>query len=218
MALRLNGATSGYVELNAPAVAASNTLTLPNGNGTSGQYLQTDGSGGLSWQTVTDDSGAEWVDGTAQSPSGVSEVLYTGLPTNVREVVVTLDGISWTTGSYLQFQLGDSSGLVGGSDYLHSYAFLQQAAVVAGGRVGSDAFVVGIWTSASHSVRGSIRFTNTSGNIWVANGQFSSSLDNTQIQIAGGVPLSNPLERIAIQNRAGNNFDAGTVNIHYITT
>ena len=52
MALRLNGQTSGYVELDAPAVAGSNTLTLPNGNGTSGQYLQTNGSGGLSWQTI----------------------------------------------------------------------------------------------------------------------------------------------------------------------
>ena len=49
MALRLNGATSGYVELNAPAVAGSNTLTLPNGNGSSGQVLSTDGSGALSW-------------------------------------------------------------------------------------------------------------------------------------------------------------------------
>jgi len=51
MALRLNGATSGYVELNAPDEAGSNTLVLPNGNGTSGQYLQTNGSGGLSWVT-----------------------------------------------------------------------------------------------------------------------------------------------------------------------
>jgi hypothetical protein len=54
MALRLNGQTSGYVELEAPATAGSNTLTLPNGGGSSGQYLQGDGSGGLSWQTVTD--------------------------------------------------------------------------------------------------------------------------------------------------------------------
>ena len=52
MALRLKGATSGFVELNAPDEAGSNTLTLPDGNGTSGQYLQTNGSGGLSWQTV----------------------------------------------------------------------------------------------------------------------------------------------------------------------
>ena len=53
MTLRLNGSTSGYVEIDAPATAGSNTLVLPTGNGTSGQYLQTDGSGGLSWQTVT---------------------------------------------------------------------------------------------------------------------------------------------------------------------
>jgi len=64
MALRLNGATSGFVELNAPATAGSNTLTLPDGNGTSGQYLQTNGSGGLSWQTVASLSNAEDGSGT----------------------------------------------------------------------------------------------------------------------------------------------------------
>jgi len=53
MTLRLNGSTSGFVEIDAPAVAGSNTLTLPNSGGSSGQYLQTNGSGGLSWQTVT---------------------------------------------------------------------------------------------------------------------------------------------------------------------
>jgi hypothetical protein len=56
MTIRLNGQTSGYVELEAPNAAGSNTLVLPDGNGTSGQYLQTNGSGALSWQTVTDTS------------------------------------------------------------------------------------------------------------------------------------------------------------------
>ena len=51
MALRLTGQTSGYVELEAPAVAGSNTLTLPDGNGSSGQVLSGDGSGALSWTT-----------------------------------------------------------------------------------------------------------------------------------------------------------------------
>lgn len=49
MTLRLNGSTSGYVEIDAPAAAGSNTLVLPTGNGSSGQYLQTNGSGALSW-------------------------------------------------------------------------------------------------------------------------------------------------------------------------
>ena len=53
MALRLNGSTSGYAAIDAPAVAGSNTLVLPTGNGTNGQFLQTNGSGAMSWGTVT---------------------------------------------------------------------------------------------------------------------------------------------------------------------
>jgi hypothetical protein len=49
MTIRLNGATSGYTEIDAPAVAGSNTLVLPTGNGSSGQVLSTNGSGALSW-------------------------------------------------------------------------------------------------------------------------------------------------------------------------
>ena len=49
MSLRLNGSTSGYVEIDAPATAGSNTLVLPTGNGSSGQVLSTNGSGALSW-------------------------------------------------------------------------------------------------------------------------------------------------------------------------
>jgi hypothetical protein len=49
MTIRLVGSTSGYTEIDAPAVAGSNTLVLPTGNGSSGQVLSTNGSGALSW-------------------------------------------------------------------------------------------------------------------------------------------------------------------------
>lgn len=49
MGVRLNGQTSGYVELDAPATAGNNTLKFPNGNGSSGQVMTTDGSGNLSF-------------------------------------------------------------------------------------------------------------------------------------------------------------------------
>jgi len=45
----LSGATSGTVTIAAPAAAGSNTLTLPTSNGTAGQFLQTNGSGALSF-------------------------------------------------------------------------------------------------------------------------------------------------------------------------
>lgn len=43
MALRLNGSTSGYVELNAPAVAGSQSLTIPYGILQVVQTVKTDG-------------------------------------------------------------------------------------------------------------------------------------------------------------------------------
>jgi hypothetical protein len=52
MTLRLNGSTSGYTEIDAPAVAGNNTLVLPANNGTTGQFLQTNGSGGLGWSDL----------------------------------------------------------------------------------------------------------------------------------------------------------------------
>ena len=58
MAIKLNGSTSGSVALDAPADTSPSgtdvTLTLPTSAGSSGQYLQTNGTGTLSWQTVAD--------------------------------------------------------------------------------------------------------------------------------------------------------------------
>ena len=54
MGIRLKGQTSGYVEIKAPATAADNTLTFPNGNGSNGQILTTDGSGNLSFSNPAD--------------------------------------------------------------------------------------------------------------------------------------------------------------------
>lgn len=67
MTIRLNGQTSGYVELEAPATAGSNTLVLPTNNGTSGQYLQTNGSGGLSWAGVSSPAILQVVQATANT-------------------------------------------------------------------------------------------------------------------------------------------------------
>ena len=53
MTLKLNGSTSGYTAIDAPASAGSNTLVLPTSNGSANQVLKTDGSGNLSWGAQT---------------------------------------------------------------------------------------------------------------------------------------------------------------------
>ena len=49
--ITLNGSTSGSAQIKVPAVAGSTVFQLPSGNGSSGQFLKTDGSGSLSWDS-----------------------------------------------------------------------------------------------------------------------------------------------------------------------
>lgn len=72
MTLRLNGSTSGYTEIDAPASAGNNTLVLPTGNGSSGQILGTDGAGNLSWVERASTS----VPATATSTGRAGQVAY----------------------------------------------------------------------------------------------------------------------------------------------
>lgn len=69
MTLRLEGSTSGYVELDSPAVGGNNTLVLPSGNGSSGQVLTTNGSGALSWSSGIS-PGVVMFFGSGNLPSG----------------------------------------------------------------------------------------------------------------------------------------------------
>ena len=84
MTLRLNGSTSGYTEIDAPAVAGSNTLVLPTGNGSSGQVLSTNGSGALSWATITSlGTGQTWTNVTSSRAVGTTYTNSTSLPITV---------------------------------------------------------------------------------------------------------------------------------------
>ena len=85
MALRLRGATSGYIELKAPASAGDNTLTLPVNNGSANQLLKTDGSGNLSW--VDDNSGVSLSGSTNNTIATV-----TGANALTGEANLTFDG------------------------------------------------------------------------------------------------------------------------------
>lgn len=50
--LRLSGSTSGYVGISPAAAAGSTTYTLPSADGTTGQFLSTNGTGTLSWASA----------------------------------------------------------------------------------------------------------------------------------------------------------------------
>jgi len=127
MALRLNGSSSGYVELDVPAAAGSHTLTLPDGGGSSGQYLQTNGSGGLSWagagkilqvrQTFKSDTFTT-ASTTYTDLTGLSVSITPASTSNNILIFYYINGSNTTAGNTVAFQLvrNSTSIAVGDSD------------------------------------------------------------------------------------------------------
>jgi hypothetical protein len=76
MTLRLNGSTSGYVEIDAPATAGNNTIVLPSGNGSANQLLKNGSTAGsLEFSSsVYIDSSQRLLVGTSSSTDDVRAV------------------------------------------------------------------------------------------------------------------------------------------------
>jgi len=208
MALRLNGSNTGYVELDVPADAGSHTLTLPDGGGSSGQYLQTNGSGGLSWQTVTT-TDTNLTRGTnVASTSGIA-VEFTSISSDVKRITLALNEISTNGSSNHLIQIGDSGGFEN-SGYLGGVVYT-------GPGMSSSVSTSGwLYNQPQNSsiFSGHITVSNPTGNIWVCSGVGYRSDDGYAWTFAGSKTLSGTLDRIRLTTVNGSDtFDAGNVNI-----
>ena len=60
MGLSLRGATSGAIDINAPAVAGDNTITLPSNNGSANQFFRNSGTAGIvTYSSLTENSSGD---------------------------------------------------------------------------------------------------------------------------------------------------------------
>jgi len=207
MALRLNGSTSGYVELNAAATSASNTLTLPNGNGSSGQYLQTNGSGALSWAS----GGYTWL--STVSFSGSSSVTITGINTNARDILVVFSQISGNSGGEFWMRAGNTT-----IDTNNNYWWSTYSSGV--GRNWENAVnayktTTSGYTSSGHSYSGHIRLTRVSATgIWAISHVHGSKVDGPSM--GGGFwNNSSGIGRLLFTPTTGS-FDDGEMTVGYI--
>lgn len=202
MTLRLNGSTSGYTEIDAPAVAGSNTLVLPTGNGTNGQFLQGNGSGTLSW------SGSLTL-GTAQNSTSGTSIDFTGIPSWAKRVTVMFDNVSTTGTSVIIVQIGSSGGIETTS---YSGGASNQSPTYTANTVG---FLINSSMLAAASNSGHAVLTTISSNKWI----FSTAIQsgNTNLAIGTGAKtLSGTLDRVRITTVGGTDtFDAGSINIMY---
>jgi hypothetical protein len=110
--VRINGDTSGYIELASPAAAGSNTITLPSSNGSANQLLKNSGTAGtLDWSTLTEDSSGNLnIDsGTLYVDASNNRV---GVGTTSPRNVLDVNGTIYVAGGN-QIQITGSGGTTG---------------------------------------------------------------------------------------------------------
>ena len=208
MTIRLNGQTSGYVELEAPDAAGSNTLVLPTGNGTSGQYLQTNGSGTLSWQTV---STSNLTRGTVAATTSGTSVDFTSLPTGIKKLTLILDSVSVNAANNISVRLS-TGGTFLTTGYESQSMRIQDVASSASS-ADSASFALINNDNASRKWTGSFTWHNITGNVWVMSGNCNSDSTARAIVSGGRVDLGGVLDGIRLYSPA--TFDNGQINVMY---
>jgi len=207
MPVKLNGATSGSVTIDAPAVAGTNTLTLP---------AVTDTLVGLAaTQTLTNKTiqGGAITSATAQASTSGTSIDFTSIPSWVKRITVMFSGVSTNGTSIRQAQLGAGSvttsgytssgfGWTGGTNGVASTTgiiFDGQAPVAA---------------TAYNAV---MTINNFGNNTWVASSLIAATTGTVQQFIStGAITLSGTLDRVRITTVNGTDtFDAGSINILY---
>ena len=209
MALRLNGQTTGYTELNAPANGDSVVLTMPSTDGNAGQYLQTDGAGALSWQTVTDTNTGAWTELTSSSVSG-AETIITGIPSTAIHVRVIFDEIAGN-GDW-GFRAGTSSGLA--STGYQTFAGYWGTAATGASNFTAEWRVEG---PGINPYGGQLDLIKRDGNNWEAWGYAfrDDGVSNGAIrQFFGHVALGGALDRVGV-TALGATFSAGNIYAWY---
>jgi hypothetical protein len=210
MTIRLNGSTSGYTEIDAPAVAGSNTLVLPTGNGSADQALVTNGSGTLSFA----DRGRMTL-ATAQNSTSGTSIDFTGIPSWVKRVTVMFNGVSTNGTSIVQVQIG--SGSISASGYASTASYSNAAGAYT---YATGGFILDSTNTALAAISrsGLLQLVLVGSNTWIASGNISGgSVGQVTNCCAGNSPaLSGTLDRVRITTVNGTDtFDAGSINILY---
>jgi hypothetical protein len=106
MSIRLNGSTSGYTEIDAPAVAGSNTIVLPSGNGSANQLLKNGSTAGtLGWSSMVETATGVGIGTT--SPGFKTEIVDTlQADANLNYSLAIRGDDSGTSGESAQIFLG----------------------------------------------------------------------------------------------------------------
>lgn len=213
MTLRLNGSTSGYTELDAPAVAGNNNIKLPAGNGSAYQIVRNGAvAGQLEYaDAVTLDTVNAGGTNPFPSTGGPTAVEFTAIPSWVSKITVILSGVSISGTDLIQIQLGSGSFATSG--------YLSGATTFASGSTNAANSTTGMIIqgsgTASLVIHGIATLARIAGNTWVMSFSGGTSEAGRTLLGGGSIALGGTLDRLRVKTDGTNTFDAGSINIMY---
>lgn len=182
--INIAGDTSGTLTLSAPAVAGSNTVTLPAATGTISLLTQAT---------------------SVASTSGTS-IDFTGIPSWAKRITVMFNGVSTNGTSNIQVQIG--AGSVTTSGYNSSASTSTVAVNVTSG------FIITAQFTAATAQNGICVITTLGSNAWVSSGNSAFNNASATNVSGGSIALGGTLDRIRITTVNGTDtFDAGSINV-----
>jgi hypothetical protein len=159
----------------------------------------------------TADGRSRLILGTVASPSGVSLVDFTGIPSWAKRITVMFNGLSTNGTSLVYLRLGTSAG-VQDTAYFSLASSVSPAGAAGSYSVGIQ---IGYALAAAYRV-GAVTLSLIAGNAWVYTGITGDAGGVGTAQLAGVVGLAGVLDRLRIVTANGTDlFDTGAINIQY---
>ena len=151
--------------------------------------------------------------GTAVATTSGTSIDFTGIPSWVKRVTFSLNGVSTSGASGFQLQVG--SGSVVNTGYIGYANYFTTNSVVGGQFSTGLNIVAALVAAAAHSGRAT--FTLVGSNTWVGDSACSGDASNAANFFATcKIALGGALDRIRLTTINGTDtFDAGSVNILY---
>ena len=216
--LKLKGSSSGEAEVTVAAAAGTPTITLPTASinlataGDDGQYLKTNGSGTLSFDTPS----VITYKGTAVATTSGTSVEFTGIPVSATRLTLLLAQVSGSGTDNIKVQLG------------HSSAYYTSGYNSVGGWSGegegyseiglTDGFAVhNVHNGASNSLNLRMTFTKlndtATGTSWIQDHQGANA--NVNLRFGGGIltSVSTAVDRLKVIFTGSDTFDAGAMQV-----
>jgi len=180
--------------------------------GTNGQVLTSTGASAPTWATA---SAAGYTLGTPIVTTSGTAATFTGIPSGVKQIIMTFKSVSTSGTNYKFIRLGTSAGLKTNAYDANSTRLINSNSIVA--VTFSTGFVI-YSQDAADTLNGSITLTmeNSSTNSWTACGILGDNSNGTTYTVAGSVTLPAVLDRVSFSPNASDTFDLGEINIAYI--